>query len=138
MQAQANDVMKILMVDDSESDFILTRASLETGQDFRHQLDWAGTCEEGLSAMKQNAHDIYIVDYKMDQGKSGLDIVREIRLMGISTPVILLTGLDMRKISQEECDKLNISRCLSKHDNDPTLLISIIVDTVLHYRRALA
>lgn len=126
--------MKILMVDDSETDYILTRASLETGRDFRHALDWAGTFEDGLGAMKRNEHDIYIVDYKLDQGKLGLDIVREIRLMGITTPVILLTGLDMRKISKEDCDKLNISRCLSKHDNDPTLLISIIVDTVLHYR----
>lgn len=134
MQPFVDDIMKILMVDDSETDFILTRASLETGRDFRHVLDWAGTFEDGLGAMKRNEHDIYIVDYKLDQGKLGLDIVREIRLMGITTPVILLTGLDMRKISKEDCDKLNISRCLSKHDNDPTLLISIIVDTVLHYR----
>lgn len=134
MAGLEDDIMKILMVDDSETDFILTRASLETGRDFRHRLDWAGSFEQGLGAMKENAHDIYIVDYKLDQGKSGLDIVREIRLTGITTPVILLTGLDMRKISKEECDKLNISRCLSKHEKDPTLLISIIADTVLHYR----
>ena len=121
------------MIDDSETDFVLTQMSLETGRDFRHKMYWAGSFEDGLREMKKNIHDIYIVDYKLDQGKSGLDVVREIRLMGITTPVILLTGLDMRKISKDECDKLNISRCLSEHDKDPTLLISIIVDTVLHY-----
>ncbi|MCB1592396.1 MAG: response regulator [Alphaproteobacteria bacterium] len=134
MQASEGDIIKILMVDDSETDYVLTRMNLETGRDFRHKMDWAGSFADGLAAMKKNEHDIYIVDYKLDQGKSGLDVVREIRLLGIATPVILLTGLDMRKISKEECDKLNISRCLSKHDNDPTLLISIIADTVLHYR----
>ncbi len=130
------DITKILMIDDSETDFVLTQMSLETGGDFRHKMDWAGSFEDGLREMKKNIHDIYIVDYKLDQGKSGLDVVREIRLMGITTPVILLTGLDMRKISKDECDKLNISRCLSKHDKDPTLLISIIVDTVLHYHNS--
>ncbi len=130
------DTIKILMVDDSETDFILTRTSLENGRDFRHKICWAGSFEDGLKVMKENVHDIFIVDYKLDQGKSGLDLTREIRLMGITTPVILLTGLDMRKISKEECDKLNISRCLSKHDKDPTLLISIIADTVLHYHNS--
>lgn len=126
------------MIDDSETDFILTRASLEAGGDFRHQIDWAGTYKEGQERMSQNAHDIFIVDYRLDSGKSGLDLVREIRLKRIATPVILLTGLDMHKISKDECDKLNISRCLSKHEKDKTILMSIIVDTVLHFKSSIS
>ena len=103
------------------------------GGDFRSKIDWAGNYDDGLSAMKKNIHDIFIVDYGLNDGKSGLDIIRKVRIIGVTTPVILFTYSDTQKIPQDDSDKLNISRCLLKYEYDPTLLISVIVDTVLHY-----
>lgn len=128
-------VIKILMVDDSEDDFILTRASFEYGGDFRHTMDWAETIEDGLGKVDAGSYDIFIVDYRLESNmnRTGLDFVNALRIQGVQTPVILLTGMDTEKISKDGCDALNISRCLSKHEKDPNLLISIILDTVLHF-----
>ena len=125
------------MLDDSENDFILTKASFESGGDFRHTMNWAETIEDAIEKVAQDAYDIFIVDYRLESSmdRTGLDFVHIIRNQGVLTPAILLTGLDTEKIAQGACDDMHISRCVSKHEKDPKLLISIILDTVLHFKK---
>ncbi len=84
---------KILLVEDDEDDYVLARDKLTTtfGSDLR--LDWVSTWEEGLAAISDASHDVYLVDLRLG-ARSGLELVREAAARGCTKPIILLTGQD--------------------------------------------
>ena len=45
-------------------------------------MDWVSTYEEGVDALQDQEHDVYLVDYYLED-KDGLRFVREAREMGI-------------------------------------------------------
>ncbi len=47
--------------------------------------------EQGFDLAKQGGHDVFIFDVMMPK-KNGLDLCRDIRQLGIATPVIMLTA----------------------------------------------
>ena len=88
---QNNSPMKLLLVDDDEDDYILTRDLLGDITGAKFQLDWAASYAAGIKAILQREHDVYFVDYRLG-GKSGLDLIQEVISMGCEAPLILLTG----------------------------------------------
>ena len=87
-----NDIWKILLVDDSEDDFILARAMLEDVRRGLIQISWAYDCEEGLKALEENGHpDVLLVDYLLGS-QNGIDFIRAARDKGCRAPAIMLTG----------------------------------------------
>jgi two-component system OmpR family response regulator len=57
-----------------------------------YDCTWSKTGEEGLSLAQGRQFDAVVLDIMLP-GKSGLDVVREMRKSGILTPTILLTAL---------------------------------------------
>ena len=51
-------VIRILLVDDDEDDFVLTRDLISRVEGVHYYIDWHATYEEGLDAMVQNRHDV--------------------------------------------------------------------------------
>jgi diguanylate cyclase (GGDEF)-like protein len=90
-------VFRILLIDDDEDDYILTRDLFgDVGKDM-YKLDWAGSFEEGLDAINQNSHDVCLLDYKLGK-RSGLELLQEAVTDGCNVPVILLTGQDVEEL----------------------------------------
>src|SRR2546426_11642813 len=52
---------KILLVDDSEDDYILTRDLLAESAGGRFGLDWAPSYDEGLAAIERREHAVYLL-----------------------------------------------------------------------------
>ena len=42
-----SETIKVLLIDDDEDDYILTRGLLSGVKDFKYALDWASSYEEG-------------------------------------------------------------------------------------------
>ncbi|HMC38663.1 MAG TPA: EAL domain-containing protein [Acidimicrobiales bacterium] len=84
-------VVSILLVEDDEDDYLITKEMLQRQDRSRFHLDWCGDYESALSAIRQDRHDIYIVDYRLG-AHTGLDLVREGFCSRSHAPVILLTG----------------------------------------------
>lgn len=86
------EAIKILLVDDDEDDYILTRELLkEIPQSHNYQLSWCNNFEEAINAMLKGLYDIYLVDYRL--GKyTGIDLLREAIKSNVAEPVIILTG----------------------------------------------
>ncbi len=85
------ELVSILLVDDDEEDYFITRDLIE---DINHQaytLDWISDYQKAIELMHLNMHDVYLVDYRLG-AQTGLDLLREALDMGIEAPVILLTG----------------------------------------------
>ena len=85
------DQIHILMIEDDEDDFIITRAFISEIKIPSFILDWVTTYESGLDAMCNNHFDAYLVDYRLGPW-SGLDLLREAIANGCVGPIIILTG----------------------------------------------
>ena len=95
-----NKAITILLIDDDEEDYLITRDLLKDIKSRRLDIQWASTFESGLALMKQNIHDVFLIDYNLGP-YNGLDLVREAVKGGCTAPVIMLTGQDDEKTDFE-------------------------------------
>lgn len=92
--------LRILLVDDDEDDYIITRDLLAEIEDSRFELEWVSTYTAALEAMLSNRHDICLLDYRLGE-HNGLELMREVFARGCTAPVILLTGQSDHDIDVE-------------------------------------
>jgi PAS domain S-box-containing protein len=83
--------IKVLLIDDDEDDYIITRELLSEVRVGKYALDWASSYEEGLKIAGLGEHDVCLVDYRLGE-RTGVQLIREAREPRINTPMILLTG----------------------------------------------
>jgi diguanylate cyclase (GGDEF)-like protein/PAS domain S-box-containing protein len=83
--------VKVLLVEDDEDDYVLTRGLLADSRRTRFVLDWVSSYEDAMSLIADGVHDVYLVDYRLGE-HDGLEILRESRAAGCARPIILLTG----------------------------------------------
>jgi signal transduction histidine kinase len=112
--------LRVLLVEDDEDDYVLTRDLLAEVSGYRFDLEWAPTYETGREALRQDRHDVYLFDYRLG-GHDGLELLREAVARGCKGPVILLTGQGEREIDIEAM-KAGASDYLSKGKIDAALL----------------
>lgn len=98
-----NHILKILLVDDDEDDFLITQDLLEDIGNNRYQLDWVAAYEQALDRMARNEHDLYLVDYRL--GKySGLELLRWAVAERVNAPIIVLTGQGDHQVDLDAMD----------------------------------
>ncbi len=85
--------LRVLIADDDEDDYILTRDLLLRIGRPPFQLDWSPSYEGALQAIERNQHDVYLFDYHLGHA-DGLELLREALARGCKAPIILLTGND--------------------------------------------
>jgi len=78
----------ILVIDDEESIRFTFKSFLE---DEGYRVILAGNFEEGISQFTEHGIDIVFLDILL-AGKSGLEVLREIKARGSLAPVIMITG----------------------------------------------
>jgi len=91
---------RILLIEDDEDDFILTRSLLAEVRGADFTLDWVSNWEDAESRIAEGAHDVYLVDYRLGK-RNGLELVEEWAGRGYTAPFILLTGQDSRDVDME-------------------------------------
>ena len=89
--------VRVLLVDDDESTFIITRELFDERYYERFVFDWAGSFDEGLAAIKQERHDVYLIDHRLG-GRSGIDLLKAAIAAGCRAPLIVMTGQDSREV----------------------------------------
>ena len=83
--------VKVLLVDDDEDDFVITRDLISQIDGHRYQLDWVDNYEAALAAVQRGEHDICLIDYRLG-GRTGLELLHEAQAASARLPMILLTG----------------------------------------------
>ncbi|HEX8556529.1 MAG TPA: PAS domain S-box protein [Pyrinomonadaceae bacterium] len=86
-------VIKVLLVEDDEDDYIFTRDLLEEIGPGKFELTWAATYQEALELIRRSGHDVCLIDYRLGE-RNGVDLLRTAHAGGCRTPAILLTGQD--------------------------------------------
>jgi len=87
--------VRVLLVEDDEDDWVLTRAILADGFGSRVMPDWAQTYEAGLERLLTDDYDVALVDYNLGS-ETGIELLTEAAARGCRIPIIMLTGQDDR------------------------------------------
>src|SRR3954462_14118942 len=96
----ATAAVRVLLVDDDEDDYILTRNLLGSLGAGRFALDWVASYEAAIDAIRDDRHDVYLLDYNLG-AHNGIELVREALVGGCRRPLILLTGQGDRNVDLE-------------------------------------
>ncbi|MGD9200098.1 MAG: EAL domain-containing protein [Chitinispirillia bacterium] len=86
-----NQVIKVLLVDDDEDDYLITKELLLDIEEMKFDIDWISSYDEALETADRTHHDIYFFDYRLGE-HNGLELLTELVTNGCRVPIILLTG----------------------------------------------
>jgi DNA-binding response OmpR family regulator len=118
--------IKLLLVDDEEDAFVLLRGCLSEIRGTKYKLDWVPTVDEGKDWLKRQEHDVFLVDYQLG-AHEGTELLLEARALGVTTPIIMLTGMGLHEVDVE-CMKLGAADYLNKD-----FLYASILERVVRY-----
>lgn len=111
---------KILLVEDDEDDFILTRTMLQEARGGVYDLEWMSDYASGKQAILSNQYDAVLMDYELGP-RTGVELTREVTEMGCKAPVILLTGRGNYDIDVEAM-QVGATDYLSKGEANASIL----------------
>jgi signal transduction histidine kinase len=86
-----NDPIRVLLVDDDEDDYLLTRDRLADAQGAEFVLDYEANPHSARRLIAEERHDVYLLDYSLG-AVTGLDLLAGAIEAGCERPLILLTG----------------------------------------------
>ncbi|NBC34585.1 MAG: response regulator [Alphaproteobacteria bacterium] len=116
----APNVIRLLVVDDNEDDYTLTKVLLEHGARSVYQVDWAESFEAGFRMLTHEAYDAALIDHLLPP-RSGAELVRLLGGRLFHTPLILFSGADDPAID-EEASEAGVFDFLQKDDLTPRIL----------------
>jgi DNA-binding NtrC family response regulator len=93
-------LIKVLLIDDDEDDYVITNDLLSEIQGGNFELQWVASYESALEAIGRNEHHVYLLDYHLGE-HNGLDLLRKAIRNGCKAPIILLTGQGDHRIDLE-------------------------------------
>ncbi len=132
MNKNEREIIKVLLLDDDEDDYILTKYLFDDFKDDLYVLEWTSDGEKALEAMKSHEHDIYFVDYCI--GKfNGLEIIREAVKAGCTAPIVLLTGQGDKQVDFQAM-QAGAADYLVKGQLEAPLLERVIRYSIQHAR----
>lgn len=82
---------KLLLVEDDEDDYILTRDYLEQLSSHVFDIEWISSPEQAIHVLSKNEHDICLLDYRLG-ASDGLSVLKKAIKNGFCGPIIMLTG----------------------------------------------
>ena len=127
-------LVRVLLIDDDQDDFVITRELLSEIPGGRFHLDWTPDYAAGLEAVCAGGHDVFLVDYQLG-AKTGIELLRETRARGRSGPVILFTGQGHSRTDMEALDA-GADDYLEKAGLTPALLDRSIRFAIVQQRAA--
>jgi signal transduction histidine kinase len=86
-----NNIIRVLLVEDDEDDYVLTESLLSEINLGKYTLDWVTTYDTALEKIAENQHDVCLLDYHLG-AHTGLELLREAKSKNYDIPIILLTG----------------------------------------------
>jgi signal transduction histidine kinase len=94
------NICKVLLIDDDEDDYIVTRDFLDEAEQISFKLNWVDNYDWGLIEIAKDRHDVYLLDFRLGKD-NGLELLREAIAEGCNKPIILLTGLGDSEIDRQ-------------------------------------
>jgi diguanylate cyclase (GGDEF)-like protein/PAS domain S-box-containing protein len=94
------EIVRLLIVEDDEDDYLITRDLLEGADQLKVAVDWVQSYDAALAAILEQGHDVYLVDYRLGE-RTGLELIREGFASRPVAPVVMLTGQPTGEVDLE-------------------------------------
>jgi diguanylate cyclase (GGDEF)-like protein/PAS domain S-box-containing protein len=127
-----DEPIRVLLVEDDEDDYVVTRDMLARQEQGRFTIDWLSGYAEAVETIRRREHDVYLIDYRLG-GHTGLDIVRDALPDNPYAPVLMLTGQASYDLDLEAA-ALGVTDYLVKQELDPAMLERSIRYAIKHQR----
>jgi PAS domain S-box-containing protein len=114
------ETWRILLVDDDEDDYCLTRTMLGGSRGRVIDLDWADTYQAGLLKLFSKKYDAVLIDYDLGE-KTGIEMIRNLSDQGYHAPLILYTSHGSLEVDVEAM-QAGATLYLTKDEATPLLL----------------
>lgn len=113
-------MIKILILDDSKVIRTLLKMTLDSDG---IATDLAATVDEAMHFAMHNEYDAMIIDYMLEDGRNGLELVEAIKSSGknINTPTIMLSAEDGDN-RKESAQTLGVKAWMKKPFTPPGML----------------
>ncbi|MBK8814314.1 MAG: hybrid sensor histidine kinase/response regulator [Methylococcaceae bacterium] len=91
--------LRVLLVEDDEDDYVITRDLLSDADQTNYQLEWVSNSQDALTKLlaPQCTYDVCLLDYRLGS-ETSLDIMRKVIKEGVPVPMVLLTEHADRQI----------------------------------------
>jgi diguanylate cyclase (GGDEF)-like protein/PAS domain S-box-containing protein len=132
MVSPAIEPIRVLLVEDDEDDYLITRDMLARQERARFAVDWRSHYHESLQAIREGDHDVYLIDYRLG-AHTGLELVREGFATRPYAPVIMLTGEATYEMDLE-ATALGVTDYLVKQKLDSQILERSIRYAISHQK----
>jgi PAS domain S-box-containing protein len=123
--------IRVLHVDDETSLLRIAKQCLEMEGSF--QVDTASSVDEALEKVKKGSYDAVVSDYQMP-GKDGLELLKELREKGDSTPFIMFTGKGREEVAIKALN-LGANQYLNK-TGDPETVYTELAHSISEVARS--
>jgi two-component system nitrogen regulation response regulator GlnG len=110
----------VLVVDDDIAICRIIQAMLAPEQ---YRIQTINSVSDALAAIEQSAFDVYVMDYKLQDG-SGLDVAEGIRSKWGASSIILISGYD-RSFFASRAEKLGITQFIEKPFSRETICSAV-------------
>lgn len=97
MGKTASQMLRVLLVDDDQDDFLLTQLLVTEINQGGIELAWAADRDALLAHIDRLAGDVVLMDYHLGE-YSGVELIHELTVAGSEIPIVLLTGAGTRAI----------------------------------------
>jgi PAS domain S-box-containing protein len=114
------ETWKILLIDDDEDEYLITRDLLNQAQGRKVRLDWASDQQEARARLRQQRYDAVLVDYDLGE-VTGIEFIRAVCADDIQAPLILYTGRGSYAVDLEAM-QAGAALYLTKSEVNPLLL----------------
>jgi signal transduction histidine kinase len=112
--------IKVLVVEDDEDDWLITKKIFSKIPDSSFVVDWAPNYDTAVASIDADAHDAYLVDYRLGE-RTGIDLLQYAHPESRIQPFILITGVSDSDVEWKSL-KLAAADYLVKGSFDATLL----------------
>jgi signal transduction histidine kinase len=92
--------IRLLLVEDDEDDYILTRDLLNEIYPDGFELEWVKDYDRAMERLVSNEHAVCLLDYRLG-ANNGIELLRQARARGCNSPSIILTGQTDRELDFE-------------------------------------
>ncbi|WP_353717890.1 ATP-binding protein [Dyadobacter sp. 676] len=95
-----NKLIRVLLVDDDEDDYFLTREYFQDLVNWKFDITWCATFKDAETQIRNHKYDLYLFDYLLGES-TGIDLIELACSFECEEPIILLTGKGDTKIAVE-------------------------------------
>jgi len=84
--------IRVLVVDDDEDDWLLTKVLFSKIKDLSLTVDWTRSYDDAIKQIDKGVHDVYMIDYRLG-AHTGMEILEHAHPERRRQPFILITGV---------------------------------------------